>query len=77
MAKLRANLHHVLAERDATFALMLARAEKAEARVAKLEAALQVYADGCDNGDLSDEPCGFSADLCCQTARQALKGHNQ
>lgn len=29
--RLRANLHHVLAERDATFALMLARAEAAEA----------------------------------------------
>lgn len=34
--RLRANLHHVLAERDATFALMLARAEAAEAeRVAE------------------------------------------
>ncbi len=63
-------LPDLIAEVEAT----TTSAEKAETRVAKLAAALQVYADGCDNGDLSDEPCGFSADLCCQTARQALKG---
>jgi hypothetical protein len=40
VAKLRADLHHVIAERDATFALMLARTEKAEAERDALRAAL-------------------------------------
>ena len=44
--RLRDNLHHVLAERDATFALMLARAEKAEAERDALWAALEEIADG-------------------------------
>ena len=39
--RLRGTLDHVLQERDTTFALMLARAEAAEAEVASLRTALE------------------------------------
>ncbi len=63
--RLRADLRHVIDERDATFALMLARAEKAEAERDALRAALESIAnntccDGCQEAAL--------------VARAALKG---
>jgi hypothetical protein len=48
---------------------------KAEADNARLREALQVYADPCDEFGSSD--CGFEGNMCCRTARAALKGEVQ
>ena len=48
------------------------RVEKAEAERDRLREALQVYADPCDESEPSI--CGFEGNMCCRTARAALKG---
>ena len=38
----------------------------------RLREALQLYADPCDATETS--PCGYEGNMCCSTAREALKG---
>jgi hypothetical protein len=41
---------------------------------ARLREALQVYANSCDATETS--PCGYEGNMCCRTARAALKGES-
>lgn len=69
--RLRADLRHVIDEWDATFALMLARAEKAEDEVKRLLYVLDGVAGAIDTG--RNEPLQVWRDQ-INIARQALKG---
>lgn len=64
----RAAVHDAIeaTERENAFDL-----SAAQARIAELEAALRVYADGCDA--TPNVPCGYEGNMCCQTARRALE----
>lgn len=42
-----------------------------DAVIAKLVKALEVYAGPCGDG-YEDEPCGYTGNLCCRTARAAI-----
>lgn len=77
--RLRADLRHVIDERDATFALMLARAEKAEAeRDALLAAGDRLSVCAQTTGGTAGRDDGLVAAITgWKEARQALKGHNQ
>lgn len=85
VARLRADLRHVIDERDRTFALMLARAEKADAERDALWAALEEIADGLKGiaRDIQIGPDDEGREIYDMVqamqwdARQALKGHNQ
>ena len=48
------------------------RLADAEAERDRLRKALTVYADPCD--EFGSSPCGFEGNMCCRTARDALKG---
>lgn len=41
----------------------------------RLVKALQVYADPCDANETTS--CGYEGNMCCRTARAALKGESQ
>jgi hypothetical protein len=60
----------MVAEADARLGQALGDALKDKADNARLRAALQVYADPCDEFGSSD--CGFEGNMCCRTARAAL-----
>ena len=71
--RLRAEVRLIVEERDRTFALMLDRAEKAEANNEKLRAALEKisqYSSNPAGSGLSYAYCGEMV----RTARAALKG---
>ena len=43
-----------------------------QAKVARLEAALETYADPCDAQEDGDGSCGYEGNMCCKVARTAL-----
>ena len=52
----------------------LARIEQLTAERDRLREALQLYAEPCDATETS--PCGYKGNMCCRTAREALKGES-
>jgi len=71
VARLVRERRHIIEERDRTFALVLARAEAAEARAARLDAALQPFADAADEADEYDHDDETQAPVDCGQCRAA------